>query len=146
MPKTYDIRSQAELDKFVSDIRHMWIQGKRNIRCEMLETTGTRTLTQNNALHLWLEWLARDLNDAGLDMKAFPWSEGIDVPWTQTSAKEKLWKPVQEAMLDKESTTECNKLEYSDIQETLTRFLAQKLPGFVPPPWPSQDTKAGRVA
>ena len=48
---------------------------------------------QNNALHLWLEMVAKCLNDAGLDMR-HTIREDVDMPWTQ-SLKEYLWRPLQ---------------------------------------------------
>jgi len=67
--------------------------------------TDKRTLKQNKSLHKYCELLADALNDAGLDMKKVL-RPTIDIPWTKTSVKEHLWKPIQEAMLSKESTTE----------------------------------------
>lgn len=139
MPKEINVRTQQELNELTSEIGRLWLQGKRDVRVQIIDATGTRTPTQNAALHLWLEWISQALNDAGYDMLSFPWKDGIDLPWSQHSAKERLWRPVQEAMKGKESTTECDKLEYSDIQEALCRHLATILPGFVPPPWPSKE-------
>jgi len=43
--------------------------------------TGTRTLPQNSAMHLYFGWLAKAFNDAGLDMKKVLKPE-VDIPWT----------------------------------------------------------------
>ena len=98
-----------------------------------------RTPTQNASLHLWLRQLAESLNECGFDnVLDFPWREGMEIPWTEHMTKELLWRPVERAMFGHESTTEAGKFDYGEIYETLCRGLAQKLPGFVPPPWPEQ--------
>lgn len=98
--------------------------------------TGTRTPTQNAALHLLLRQLAEQLNDAGFSMMRVL-KHDAEIPWTEVSVKEHLWRPVQEAMTGKVSTADCDKLEYSDIWEALSRHLAQTL-GITPLPWPQE--------
>ena len=98
-----------------------------------------RTLTQNRALHLFLGHLAEALNDSGFDMVAVL-NDGVSIPWSTESAKEHLWKPIQKAMLNKESTTEANTTDYSAVYEVLTRHLGSKL-GIQCPAWPSRFTQ-----
>ena len=98
-----------------------------------------RTLTQNRALHLFLGHLAEALNDSGFDMVAVL-NDGVSIPWSTESAKEHLWKPIQKAMLNKESTTEANTTDYSAVYEVLTRHLGSKL-GIQCPAWPTRFTQ-----
>ena len=77
-----------------------------------------RTNQQNKALHKYFSMLAEALNDAGLDMKTVLKPE-VDIPWTQDSVKTHLWKPIQEIMVDKESTTEMNTVDPNKIYEVL---------------------------
>ncbi len=93
-----------------------------------------RTSQQNKALHKYCELLAVVLNDAGLDMKTVLKPE-IDIPWTKESVKNHLWRPIQEIMLDKESTTEMDTSDPSDIYLVLDRHLAEKFGVHVE--WPS---------
>lgn len=85
----------------------------------------TRSQEQNAAMHLWLEWVAKALNEAGFDMQTVL-AQTIGLSWSKDSAKENLWRPVQRAMMKKESTTELYKPEVSDVYEHLNRFLAEK--------------------
>lgn len=84
-----------------------------------------RTLQQNKALHKFYELLAEDLNTAGLDMKR-TLKEQVDIPWTPVTIKEYLWRPIQDAMLHKESTTELTTKEVNDVYEVLIRHLGEK--------------------
>jgi len=89
-------------------------------------TKKKRTSLQRKALQLYCKMLADELNDAGLDMKKVLKPE-IDIPWTMESVKNFLWRPIQEAMFDKESTTELNTDEVTKVYEVLNRHTAQKL-------------------
>lgn len=85
----------------------------------------TRTTQQNKAIHVFFELLAEELNNAGLDMKR-TLKESVDIPWTATSVKEYLWKPVQESMVGKKSTTELSTTDVNKIYEVLNRHLGEK--------------------
>ena len=82
-----------------------------------------RTLSQNNALHLYFELIATALNDAGLDMKeTLP---RVDIPWSKKLVKEAIWKPIQLAWLKKDSTTKLTKSEVSEVEEIVNRWLSE---------------------
>lgn len=108
------------------------------------DTGQQRTQSQNRALHLWLGWVAEALNDAGLDMKTVLKQEA-EIPWTAESAKEHLWRPIQQIMLAKESTVKADRQEYTQVYETLSRHLQGKL-GIVVPPWPDRNQKKVEAA
>jgi hypothetical protein len=96
-----------------------------------------RTDLQNKAMHKLFTMLSDQLNEAGLDMKKVLKPE-IDIPWSSKNVKEYLWRPVQEAMLGKKSTTELTTKEIDQIYEVLCRHLGQKL-GITMPDFPSYD-------
>ena len=98
-----------------------------------------RTRLQNKALYKYFELLAEALNDAGLDMKTVLKPE-IDIPWTKDSVKIHLWKPIQKIMMDKDSTTEMNTKDPSNIYQVLDRHLDEKFNISVD--WPSHENKA----
>ncbi len=93
-----------------------------------------RTDAQNRALHKWLELVSEALNDAGLDVR-HTLREEIEIPWNKDLAKEHLWRPVQKAVLGKESTTEPERSEYTQVYDVLNRHLGEKLGIHVP--WPT---------
>jgi hypothetical protein len=86
-------------------------------------TTEKRTLSQNAAMHLYFQLLAEGLNDAGLDMKKVL-KPSVAIPWTKQSIKNHLWKPVQLAMFDTESTKKLEKKQVSMVYETLNRHMS----------------------
>lgn len=82
-----------------------------------------RTIQQNRALHLYFQLVADTLNDAGLDMRAVLKPE-VEIPWSKTSVKEYLWRPVQKIQLGKRSTTELTTKDIDKIFDTINRHLA----------------------
>ena len=97
-----------------------------------------RSTRQNSALHVYCRLLANALNDAGYDMKKVMKPEA-DIPWTQNSVKEYLWRPIQEALGKEHSTTKQSTKDIPMIYETLNRHLAEKLGVSVP--WPEQENR-----
>lgn len=85
-----------------------------------------RTITQNAAMHLYFRQLAEALNDAGLDQRKML-KQSVEMPWSEHSVKEFLWRPIQQAVISKDSTARLNTKEVSMVYDVLNRHLAQKL-------------------
>jgi hypothetical protein len=105
-------------------------------------TTGQqRSDAQNDALHLWLEWVAKTLNDAGLEMIVqLPTGKQWTIPWSKHTVKENIWRPVQEAITGKRSTTEPKRLEYKEIFKVIHSRFAEHH-GITLPEWPKKKKK-----
>ena len=95
-----------------------------------------RTTQQNKSLHKFCELLADALNDAGLDMRKTLKPE-VEIPWNKDMVKEHIWRPIQEAVTGKHSTTEMNTLDPSQIYEIINRHMAEK--HGISVPWPSEE-------
>lgn len=139
MSETLTINSEIALAQAQRQLAELWRENKY-VEVDIRRKAKQRTLTQNRALHLFCQWLAETLNDAGYDMRK-TLREDVDVPWTQASVKEYLWRPIQTAMTDKRSTTEITTVEPTDIHAVLSRHLGERL-GVTCPPWPKRDQEA----
>ena len=95
-----------------------------------------RTDKQNRSLHLLFKLLAEELNENGLDMRR-TLKPGVEIPWSGDSVKEFLWRPIQEAQLNKKSTTELTTKEIDAVFDTITRHIGEKFGIYVP--FPSID-------
>jgi len=95
------------------------------VRYELHRSSNRRTDKQNRALWKACELLGDALNDAGFDMKTFPFKEGVDVPWDKEQVKKRLFNPIMEAKTDKTTSTRLTKQEVSEIWEILVRHIAQ---------------------
>lgn len=85
-----------------------------------------RTQQQNKALHAYFTLLARDLNEAGYTVQLVL-REKMDLDWTPEMVKSLLWRPAQEAILKKKSTTELEKqADIDTVYSHLNRHLSEK--------------------
>jgi len=85
-----------------------------------------RTPEQNKALHVFFKLLADELNGAGLDQRKVL-KPSVSIDWTPEAVKEQIWKPIQKALYNKQSTTELDKqMEIDKIHETIMRHLGEK--------------------
>jgi hypothetical protein len=92
------------------------------------------TRQQQKSLHLWFSMLASELNQQGITMQMVLKKFIVDAPCTKSIIKELVWKPVQDALYAKTSTTELLKKEEIDkIYDTLNKFFAEELQVQCPP-------------
>lgn len=85
-----------------------------------------RTEKQNRALHLYFMWLATELNLAGYTVQMVL-KQKMDLDFTPEMVKELLWRPAQQAILKKRSTTLLSKQQDIDlIYDHLNRHLSEK--------------------
>jgi hypothetical protein len=101
-----------------------------------LEIKLKRTPQQNKAFHKGCRLLAAALADAGLDAKKTLKPE-VDIPWTPEMVKDLLYKPILKAMYGKESTSDMETEEVSEVWKVLNRHLAEKFG--VQVPFPSEE-------
>ena len=106
---------------------------KGDFKLTITPKRGTRSLNQNNAAHLAFKLIADILNDSGLDQRHVL-KEDIQIPWSQDSVKEMLFKPVMKAMTGKDSTTKLNKIELAEVYEVLMKHLGERFGIFIPFP------------
>lgn len=132
-----------DIDAAVEIIKDEIEKSKQEIAQAATEAERKRTITQNKALHVYFELLATALNDAGLDMKRTLKPE-VDIPWSAVSVKEHLWRPIQKAIIDKQSTKEASTAEYGPVYETLNRHTSDRFGISIP--WPSRDQRFSEEA
>jgi len=82
-----------------------------------------RTLTQNKAIHKYFSMLAESLNNAGLDVKK-TMRQDMDIPWTESLIKELIWKAVQKALYDIDSTAKLDTSQVSEVYEVINRHIS----------------------
>ena len=134
MGEEWIIDSDKKLQNVLGEVCKMF-QEHKYLRVK-IETGTQRSLSQNAALHKYCELLAKELNDAGYDMKKVL-TKRPDIPWSMLTVKEHLWKPIQEVMTGKTSTAQAEKKEYIDVYEVLSRHIAKKFGVSVP--WPCKE-------
>ena len=133
------VNSDQRCEEAVQAIRRAYREN-RYLELDIRVGERQRTMTQNKALHLWFRFLAETLNDAGLDMRTVI-REDVDIPWTGPAVKEYIWRPVQKALQQKDSTTEANRTDYTAVREVIARHLGERF-GVQVPEWPKRKEAA----
>ena len=87
-----------------------------------------RTISQNSALHLYFEMIARTLNDnnLGVTIVLKP-----DTKWSAEGVKELMWRPIQKAMLGKDSTAKLKKHEVTEVYDVMNKALSERFGIFI---------------
>jgi len=109
------------------------INGQVTLVVDTKGNKSKRTALQNRAIRKFWSMLAEGLNNAGLDWRKVLKPE-VEVPWSESMAGEMLWRPVQKAMYNTESTTQLETGHVKEVYETLNRHLSQKFGLHVPFP------------
>lgn len=108
-------------DKYYSELKRL---GKK---FKLEETKITRSSLLNSALHLYFTLICDQLNELGLEFN-YTGIRGLDfsVRYTPHIVKELIWKPIQIALFDIESTTKVNSKEINEIIDILSKFFGDR--------------------
>jgi predicted oxidoreductase len=82
-----------------------------------------RSALQNRALHKYFELVAKDLRQNGITVKKLL-EGGLDIMPTKDIMKE-VWRKIQIAMFDKESTKDLTTREINDILDVLNKHMGE---------------------
>ena len=85
-----------------------------------------RTERQNNAIHLYLSWVARELKNKGYTIQDVVEAiKKVEIEPEPRILKEIVWRQIQIAILKKESTTFLTKGEVSKVYDVMSMWLAK---------------------
>ena len=129
------VDTKDKMDFFIAFVTTQFDDGKK-ILYAIKDTT--RSDRQNNAMHLWFRQIASELNDAGYWVR-HPFSDALEIPFTEVLVKETLYKPIIKSMYDKSSTGKLTAQELSEAAEVLIRWLSEHKQVYVPFPQQLKD-------
>lgn len=91
------------------------------------EIEVTRSLTFNNALHLYFHKISETFNNKGWEFTKNDFFTGkpIDKPWTPELVKRELWGEMQMTMFNKKSTRIVTYEEANMIIDVLNKHFAE---------------------
>ena len=134
MIKTVIATNQDKVDAH-SEINRLAVDGDHFYELTLKQVKRTRTSLQNRAMHKYFDLLGSELNAAGYDMRKFL-DPGIDIPWNAGTIKDNVWRPVQRAVVHKESTAKLKTHEVNEVYNVLSRHISQNYGIYVPfPSW-----------
>lgn len=92
-------------------------------------TDKQRTDQQRKAIEVYCNMLSDCMNAAGYEKRAVfaKMREGFDIPWSQDSVKEDLFKPIVKAMFKKGSTTELEPGQVNEVYKVLDKWTSENL-------------------
>jgi len=129
------IDSERSLYRHFEELKKMFDKDKY-LRVDV-KTGKQRTNTQNASLNLWCGWVAEALREKGLTFKQF-FKEGFEVSWTKDIVKDEIWRPVQMAVCNQQSTTKPLTTEYPIIYDSINLKLSEH---GMHVPWPDKNQK-----
>jgi len=113
----YNLKNSNEADKAKFYFNRLL---EREALIELKEVRKTRTNQQNRAMHKFFTIIADELNNIGATFSYEFGSEIMELPYTSELIKETLWKPIQKALFNKDSTTEITTEEINQIIDVIT--------------------------
>ena len=126
MSQSFTINSEWTLKAAQAELAKQW-EEKKWLQISF-NYDKTRSKPQNSALHLYCTNLGLAFNDAGYDMTKVL-THHASIPWDRKgfNVKEKIWRPVQDALCQELSTAKVSTKDYPKIYETVNRFTAEKM-------------------
>ena len=121
---TFDLSKENELHIFYNQVQYL-IDNKK--LCEIEEIKKTRSNLQNAALHKYFEIISNQLNEMGItfNYQGITGKE-LELNYTPSLVKEMIWRPIQKALFEKESTTQLTTQEINQIIDILTKFFSER--------------------
>lgn len=131
---TIHIDSHQAKEEVYKSLLAMDCNGEFEITIKRLPKT--RTSKQNRALHKYCSLLAGELNQGGYTVQKVL-GEAVERDWDMEAVKSLLWKPIQDAVIGKESTADADRTEYSKVYDYVNRHLGEIF-GVPSVPWPAK--------
>lgn len=100
--------------------------GRNILVCSVKGERSKRTILQNRAIHKYCSLLADKFNDGGLDMVTVLKEKKVSVSWTMDSVKDVIWRPIQIALFQIESTTKLETDQVSKVYQQIARMMSEK--------------------
>jgi hypothetical protein len=136
MNKEIILCHRDQLDSIAMTLREAVEEGEHEVIIRKRKTK--RTLTQNKALHKYLEIVSIKMNDAGYTQRKLigTFKAGFELPVTPHMLKD-IFREVGRAMYKKESTADLDTKEISKVYKIVDQRLAEVTGISVP--WPTNN-------
>ena len=120
----FNLQNENEADEFKNKSAFYLNNGHT---VDLIKKMNTRTTKQNSALHMLFTIISSQLNEMGMEFKYFGLKgQLIHLRHTPHLVKEMVWKPIQRALFDVESTTKINTEQINEIVDVLAKYFGEK--------------------
>ena len=94
---------------------------------ELKGISQSRNAKQNRALHLYFRFISNSLNELGMEFKYHGLKiNHVTTRYTENIVKEFIWRPIQIALFDIESTTKINTKQINQIIDVITKYFGER--------------------
>ena len=120
----YDLKNENERIIFMKQVGFLM---DNNCVCDLVQKKKTRSLLQNAALHKYFEMISQQLNEMGITfVHRGLVKDEIESPYTAKIVKDFVWRPIQMALFDIESTKDINTSQINTIIDVLSKWFAER--------------------
>jgi hypothetical protein len=133
----------AETAKYFTEFVMGAVLAGKTITYTIEPEAKPHTEKQFNALHVWIRQVVEVLQASGIDQHVVIealMTRGLDIPWSEATFKDNVFKPVHKAVTGSETTTKASSTDYNVEYMGLCKWFAERFE-VVLPPWP--DARAG---
>jgi len=116
------LSSQAKINEAIAHLLTLPTDGSYEFEAKKLP--HQRTIKQNAGMWLYLSMTAKALNEAGFEMVVTIAKKEVQIPWTKDTLKQVVWDGIMVKLLNKESTTELETDEVTQVYEVMNRFTS----------------------
>ena len=99
----------------------------QDCKFELKKIVQTRSSLQNSSLHLFFVFIANELNNLGM---TFCYDglklKGLESRYTTLIVKEFIWRPIQIAMFDIQSTKKINTHQINEIIDVMIKYFGDR--------------------
>jgi hypothetical protein len=119
-----DLNNQLDVKKFNEYSNHLKEKGHK---VQLKKVVQNRSTRQNSSLHLYFTFISNELNNLGLEFQYNGINDNVfSLKYTPDLVKEFIWRPIQIAMFNIESTKQVNTNQINDIIDVITKFFSDR--------------------
>ena len=120
----FNFQNKCEVESF-KEKSNFYIN--KGYTVDLIQKKNTRTTKQNSALHLLFTIVSNQLNEIGIEFQYIGLKGSvISTRHTPNLVKEHVWKPIQKALFNIDSTTKLNTEQINEIVDVLTKYFGDK--------------------
>jgi len=120
----YHLAKREDRDKAVERFNYVM---DKEIEIELKMLSNSRTSKQNRSLHKFFSLVSEQLNDLGLEF-VYDGLKGLELStrYTPDIVKNFVWRPIQIALYEIESTKKINTEQINRITDVIVKFFAER--------------------
>ncbi len=120
----YELSKEYDANRAKARLNNLINSGKV---IELVARKVNRTTKQNSALHKYFEFIATELNELGMEFQ-YQGIKGMNISlrYTPELVKDFIWRPIQIALFEIQSTKDLDTKQMNDIIDILIKYFGER--------------------